>query len=72
MQLQQLMSLGLGMVMPPQFANQAVSSIQPQKSIARDTVTEGTRRSNSQYEESLLANAILNTEKANKETQKGK
>ena len=71
MQLQQLMSLGLGMTMP-QFGNQTASFVQSPKPFSRDVPTEKQRRANIEYEESLLANAILNTEKAKRETQRGK
>ena len=65
------MSLGLGMTMP-QFGNQASSSGQSTKPFSKDVPTEKPRRANERYEESLLANAILSTEKAKRETQRGK
>jgi len=63
------MSLGLGMA-NPHLTTQVASSTQSPKSILRDMTTERPKRPTVHYEESLLANAILNTERAKRETQK--
>ena len=65
------MSLGLGMA-NPHLTTQVASSTQSPKSILRDMTTERPKRPTVHYEESLLANAILNTERAKREAQKGK
>ena len=64
------MSLGLGMT-NPHLPTQVASSTQSPKSILRDMTAERPKRPTVHYEESLLANAILNTERAKRDTQKG-
>ena len=64
------MSLGLGMT-NPHLPAQVASSTQSPKSILRDMTAERPKRPTVHYEESLLANAILNTERAKRDTQKG-